>query len=246
MTEADSAGQSFGGRALTSTGFDRDTGEADPDLRAALVAGDDVRLMGAIVNARLLVPIVAAAQETDDAVGLTVEKSTDMAAVTLQAPDGERALPVFTGTDSLAAWDADARPTPVTAARAAQAAVSEQCDVMVVDVAGPRQVTLRPSMVWALAQQREWLPSASDPIVQRAVRAAVTPDERVLAASCEAADDVAAGSLRVVLTLRHGLDAEQIREIATAAGERLATDGEVRARIDAVTFSILSGPAAGV
>ena len=33
-----------------------------------------------------------------------------MAAVTLVAPDGQRALPVFTGTEALAAWDPAARP----------------------------------------------------------------------------------------------------------------------------------------
>ena len=37
--------------------------------------------------------------------GHTVEKQIDMAAVTLVAPDGERALPVFSSTDALAAWD---------------------------------------------------------------------------------------------------------------------------------------------
>ena len=47
-----------------------------------------------------------------------------MAAMTLLAADGHRALPVFTSIAALAAWDPAARPVPVTAARAAQAAVT--------------------------------------------------------------------------------------------------------------------------
>lgn len=240
MTGTDSAGQSFGGRALTGTGFDHDTGTADPALREALQAGDDVRLMQAVSTARLLVPIVATADETSEQDGLTVEKSTDMAAVTLTAPDGERALPVFSGVDSLQAWDPHARPTPVTASRAAQAAVSERCDVMVLDVAGPTQVTLRPSMVWALAQERAWVPPAEDPVVARAVAAASRQIDGVQDAACEPADDLAAGTVRVVLHLTPGLSAGQVQEIATRVGEQLATDGEVRARIDALAFAVRS------
>ena len=56
---------------------------------------------------------------------------------TLVAPDGMRALPVFSGIEAVAAWDPEARPVPVTPARAGQAAVSEGCEVIVVDVAGP-------------------------------------------------------------------------------------------------------------
>lgn len=234
---SDSAGQSFGGRSLSGTGFDDDTGAAAPALRKALAAGDDERVMALVAQSRLLVPIVATADEIDEQDGLASEKSTDMAAVTLTAGDGQRALPAFTGTDSLAAWDPDARPTPVTAAKAAQAAISEQCDVLVVDVAGPSQVTLRPSMVWALAQQREWLPPAADPVVRQAVDAAAHADDRVQTAECEDGDE-GTGTLRVVLTLPPGLTAEQVQEIATAMGERIATDGEVRARIDALAFSV--------
>jgi hypothetical protein len=34
------------------------------------------------------------------------------------------------------------------------------------------------------------------------------------------------------------LSADQVQGIATAVGERLATDGEVRARIDGLAFAI--------
>jgi hypothetical protein len=41
-----------------------------------------------------------------------------------------------------------------------------------------------------------------------------------------------------VLTLRAGLAAEEVQALATRVGERIATDGESRARIDALAFAI--------
>ena len=240
---SDSAGTPFRGRDLTSTGFDGDTGAADPALAGALAdPADEVALMAAITGARLLVPIVAepvSVDRTGDGPtgGLAVEKQTDMAAVTLVAPDGTRALPVFSSINAIAAWDPQARPVPVTAARAGQAAVSERCDVIVVDVAGPRTVALRPSMVWALAQQREWLPAHEDDVVRRAVAAAVRAQDDVLSHELGAGAP-GEGVLRVALTLRPGLDAAAVQAVATAVGERLATDGEIRARIDGLAFAI--------
>lgn len=238
---ADSAGVPFGGRQLGGTGFDGDTGDADPGLAAALAdAGAERGLVAAVAAARLLVPVVAEPAEVDDsggAGGLAVEKQTDMAAVTLVAPDGTRALPVFTCLDAIATWDPKSRPVPVSAARAAQAAVGERCDVMVLDLAGPVTVALRPSMVWALAQQREWLPAHEDDVVHRAVDAAVRAQESVVAHRLGPGPE-GQGVLRVELELVPGLSPEQVEQVATAVGERLATDGEVRARIDGLAFSI--------
>jgi hypothetical protein len=234
----DSAGVPFGGRELGGTGFDADTGAADPALVAALADPADERgLMAAVGAARLLVPIVAEPVSVDESGEHAVEKQTDMAAVTLVASDGARALPVFTSLDALAAWDPKARPVPVTAARAAQAAVSERCDVMVVDVAGERPLALRPSMVWALAQQRDWLPAHEDEVVARAVAAAVR-DQPAVESHTIAAGEPGQGVLRIELALVPGLSAEQVQAVATEVGERLATDGEVRARIDGLAFAI--------
>ena len=238
MTSHDSAGVPFGGRELSSTGFDGDTGAADPALVSALAEPlDEVALMAAVSAARLLVPIVAEPVSLDDSGEHPVEKQTDMAAVTLVAPDGTRALPVFSSMAAITAWDPEARPVPVTAARAAQAAVSERCDVMVVDLAGPRTVALRPSMVWALAQQRDWLPAHDDETVRRAVATAVREQEAVLAHEIGPGAP-GEGVLRVTLRLVPGLDTATVQAVATAVGERLATDGEIRARIDGLAFSI--------
>lgn len=246
---ADSAGQAWEGKRIPSHGFTGDTGDADAAVSAALaaVAADPTPeherdLMTAVSAARWLVPVVAVATEVDTSHGHAVDTSSDMAAVTLTAPDGSRALPVFTSLEALAAWDPSARPVPVPASSAAQAAVSEGCQVLVVDVGSPGATVLRPSMLWALAQQRAWLPSHDDPHVAASVAAAVREEPLVAAHRLEPGDPAGAGALRVVLVLPAGLSGAAVGEVATRIGERIATDGEARARIDALTFALETAP----
>jgi hypothetical protein len=242
---ADSAGQVWEGKSIPSHGFSGDTGAADPALVAALVAAqgapaDDTEstVMEHAARARWLVPVVAVATEVDESGPHAVEARSDMAAVTLTSPDGSRALPMFSSLDSLAAWDPGARPVPVRAAAAAQAAISEGCQVLLVDVASPHGTVLRPSMLWALAQERAWEPSHHDAHVAAAVRAAVEAEPQVVGHRLEAGEPAGAGVLRVVLSLEPGLEAEVVGAVATRIGERIATDGETRARIDALTFAL--------
>ncbi|RNI17732.1 SseB family protein [Flexivirga caeni] len=237
----DSAGQTFSGRSLTGTGFDDDDGSIDPQLAAALRhPEDEVQLMTALARARLLVPVVAALAEADESGELVVEKNTEMAVVTLTAPSGERAMPVFTDTAALAAWDPSARPSPVRAEVAAQAAIAEQCDVLVLDLA-TRSLVVRPSMLWALAQRMTWHPPHLDGHVREAISKAVADESDVAEARCEPGS--APGELRVVLAVRPGLTQQALQTVAQRIGERIATDGEARARIDGLAFSIVSAGA---
>ncbi|HEY5249937.1 MAG TPA: SseB family protein [Dermatophilaceae bacterium] len=247
----DSAGVPWSGRELTGTGFDGDLGAGDPALMAALdVPQDETQLMAAVARARLLVPVVAVPRQCDDPADdpaddsaggsdhvSTHTDSTDLAVVTLTAPDGQRAFPVFSSLATLTAWDPTARPSPVTSSRAAQGAVTERCDVMLLDCGSSRETVLRPSMVWALAQERDWLPAHTDPFVAQSLLRATADEEDVLGCIGEG-DTAGAGILTVVLSLRAGLDAAQVQALATRIGERIATDGEARARIDGLSFTI--------
>ena len=233
----DSADQPWQGRELPATGFERDSGEADAGLMASMTA-DDTAFMTALAAARLLVPIVATADEVEDTVdGLSVEKSTQMAVVTLTAPDGERALPVFSGIEALHTWNPDARPRPVPSAQAAQAAVAEGCDVLVLDLGSDHLRIVRPSMLWALATRRAWLPAYADPFVRDAIARASRDEPAVISVDCEGDDD---GQLRVVLRLVSGLDSDAVQGLCARIGEQIATDGETRARIDALSFRVLT------
>ncbi|GGK61210.1 SseB family protein [Ornithinimicrobium pekingense] len=239
----DTGGVPWEGRTLTGTGFDGDTGEADARLAHLLAEADPdpVALVEAVSGARLIVPVVAVPGEIDDSSGIPADATSDMASVTLVAPDGQRALPAFTSTAALSTWDAGARPVPVTAQRAALAAVQEGCDVIPLDLAappGPAAYTLRPSMVWALAMGRAWAPAHSDEHVAAAVSAAVSDESDVAAHRLEPGPEHA---LQVCLNLRPGLTADQVRALVTRVGERIATDGEARARIDALAFRLQAG-----
>lgn len=241
---ADSAGLPWAGREVTDTGFGTDDGTADPAVRTALTQ-DERTWMAALAQARVLVPVLATEEEGRDEHG--GDKAASMATVIVQGPQGERALPVFTGLDSLAAWSSEARPSPVLAPVAARAAISEQCDVLVVDPGSATQVVVRPSMLWALAQQQDWQPAHADPFVLEKVRGAVRDLGTVVDVALEDGSDVGPGVLRVIIALTPGLTREEIQQLATTIGERLATDGEVRARIDGLTFALRAAttPAAG-
>lgn len=154
-------------RQLLAPAYPDDTGEADPALAAALTAyaADPAALPEALARlqtARLLVPVVAVAGEVEvDQRGLAHDKTSDMAAVLVQGPDGRRGLLAFTSIETMARWDPAARPVPVTASTAAMAAVQEGADAMVVDLAGPARIVvdgdhLRPFAAgWRLARVRD-------------------------------------------------------------------------------------------
>lgn len=243
--EGDSHGFSWHGRELSASGFETDTGQGDEQLRAAAraVANDptpehEQALMERVTAARWLVPIVAVPVDTEIHEGMRVEGHAEMAAVTLTSPHGDSALPVFSGVDALAVWDPQARPVPMTADRAAQAAVSEGCATMLLDLGSPYAVALRPSMVWALASARPWVPSHLDDFVGTSVARAIADEEIVHQHRLGPARPVGSGGLQITLGLVAGLTHDDVAALATRIGERLATDGEFRARVDAVRFTI--------
>lgn len=154
----------FDGAEVLVTRFQGDTGEADPALRALLadVVDDDSRrrIVDRLVDGRLLIPVVAAVDEHDETGG---DKHSHMAAVTLTDPQGRRALLCFTGVDAVTAWRADARPIPVAGPEAAQAALQDECDAMLLDFAGPARFALSGTGLWALAAGRPWRHPLEEP-----------------------------------------------------------------------------------
>jgi SseB protein N-terminal domain len=131
-------------RVLAAPAFPDDDGAASPEVRAALAAYDADPAAGhhaalaALQDARVVVPVVATLGEVEhDAQGLARDKSSDMATVLLTGRDGRTALLSFTSTAAMAAWNPQARPVAVSARQAAQAALQDGADALLVDVAGP-------------------------------------------------------------------------------------------------------------
>ncbi|HEY2832368.1 MAG TPA: SseB family protein [Sporichthyaceae bacterium] len=214
-------------RVLSDPGFGDDTGDADPALRAALEAWaateDAGPLRAALLDARVLVPVVAIAAEPDEAGG---EKSTDIAVITLRGEDGRTALPAFGSLASLAAWHAPARPLPITAVRAAQAALFENADLLVLDPAGPVTFPVEGRALRALAEGRVPVPPGRDPEVQAALAAALAPVSEVTAAVLLPGGETDA---ILALVLGAGVDGERI---ARRLGATLAEHPVLRDRLE--------------
>lgn len=236
---SDSAGVPWEGRELPAGGFEGDAGAADPALLRALTTGGEADVVRALAQARLIVPVTAVAGDLGEGVDAHVsDKEADMAVALLQHPDGRTALPAFTSLDALAAFNASMRPVPVEGARAAQAAVSERADLIVLDCASEQAFEVRASMVWALAQQREWLPSHEDAFVEASIARVCSTHDEVTAHVLSPGVPDGQGVLQVQLTLVPGLGQEEVQTLVTTIAEELATDGELRARVDGLSFAI--------
>ncbi|MFG2272827.1 hypothetical protein DMH25_15410 [Streptomyces sp. WAC 01325] len=209
--------------------FSDDDGSADPRLSAALAAWAEDRtaeapVLGALKDARLLVPVVAVLGEVEeDENGLRREKTSDMAVPTLKAGD-RTALPAFTSTESLARWDPAARPVAVRLHQALEAAAHEKADTIVLDMAGPVPYELTGRALLAVAEGRTTTDPLADPAVREAVRAAVSEVPAVL--SAHLGPGQADGTLALVL------DASAApAQAARAVAERLAAAETLRARL---------------
>ncbi len=142
-------------RTIPDPGFPGDDGSAPVALATALAAYDLApeaqeatryrEALAALQDSRLLVPVMAVLGEVEYAEapgdpvtsGLAHEKSSDMASVLMTGRDGRTALLAFTGSASLTDWNPEARPVPVPARQAAQAALQDGAEALLVDVAGP-------------------------------------------------------------------------------------------------------------
>jgi len=171
-----------------------------------------------------------------------------MALVTLQAPDGRRAMPVFTTTAALTAWHPEARPVAVFAPRAALSAVAEQAELLVLDPGAELTFVVRRPAVWALAKQHGWTPSYEDPTLAGAVGDAVAGEPDVLRAQLAPGSGVASrtaggrivaggGSgpeLALVLQVRDGLGPADLQAMAGRIQHALAAEQQFAERVDSL------------
>ena len=265
---ADSAGQPWAGRSLAGEdakihNFEDDDGTADAGYLAAVralrsSAGDEAAVVASLATARVFVPIVAQLAEEDDGSAgphgdkLHGDKQADMALVTLKAPDGRTAMPVFTSAASLNAWHPEARPVAVYAARAALSAVAEGAELLVVDPGSDYTFVVRRPAVWALAQQRTWVPSYADPELAQAMgeatggyppvrRVELQPGGGVVSATA-AGDFVPGGGpgpeLRVVLFLEDGLDAAGVQAIVAGLNSDWSRNAVFAERVDSIEVKL--------
>jgi hypothetical protein len=185
-----------------------DLGQADPRVTAALAAWASGELperamLTALTESRVLIPIVAVAADGES------ERQTDMALPKLVGKDGRSAVMAFTSLDTMHRWDSGARPVPVLARRACEAAVSED-SALVLDVAGPVPVSVDGERLDAIASGGP-LPEPQDDGDVRAIVGSLAPGAHLAPAT--GAD--------LVVELPPQQDAQIARAIAVALGHRL-------------------------
>ncbi|MEZ3159782.1 SseB family protein [Microbacterium sp. BWT-B31] len=247
---ADSAGVPWEGRSFRSNPHAGDDGSADPALLAALEAfragvGDQVAVVDAFREARLLIPLVA--EKGDEGVGptgLRVDKTQELSIVTVAAPDGRRVLPVFTSVEAMGRWDASARPVPAEGIRVALSASDDDTDLVVIDPGSGTEFVLRRPAVWAIAQSQPWEPSFASPEVYTALQASIAGELAVLDLGVEPGDPTArlrGQELVVRLHLMAGLSQEELDGVLQRLAKRWAADDRVAVLVDSLTVKLVRG-----
>ena len=266
----DSAGQSWEGRNLSGDGnplhnFDNDDGLIDAKLESALEAlkggtGSEQLVQAALAETRVYIAVIAQLAEGGlGESGFTEDKEADMALVTLSAPDGRTALPIFSSVENLQAWHPEARPVAVYAPRAALSAVSEEAQLLVLDPGADFTFVLRRPGMWALAQQREWIPSYLNEDLATVVAEQALSEDSLSSIHMEPGHGVAtrtaAGAavlgggpgpeLRLEFTFAPGIEEAEARACVARIHARLSAIEEFVQSVDSLEVALKSDPASG-
>ncbi|QWT25381.1 SseB family protein [Subtercola sp. PAMC28395] len=276
---ADSAGQPWAGRTFdaSTSGYEDDQGEEASGLVEAIRvfrAGDGLprppRSQAAVIeafsSARLLVPLVAEAGQTAvDHYGRTVDKTQELAIVTVTAPDGRTALPVFTSVAAMASWNPAARPVPNEARRIALSAAAEGTDLLIIDPTSATEFVVRRPAVWAIAQGSPWASPFdtdtdtdtdtdaeiggaphgdrdSSPLLAE-FRVAVLGEPAVVSLALVQGDPdarLAAPEVTVVLALAPGLDREALALLLARLQDRWAQSALIADRVDSLSIRLIA------
>lgn len=244
---SDSAGTPWSGRHFEQGESSIDDGSAPPGLIAALSkfrCGEfgEAAVVAELRRSRLLIPLIARLDVAGvNGAGQLVDKSAELAIVTVKGPDGRTVLPAFTSVDSMSRWDPKARPIPADAVRIALAAASENTDLVVLDPVSESEFVIRRPALWAIGQSRDWTPSYLD----KAVRCAFDSieDARVRALDLTPGDPAArlAGpELLVHLTLVPGLAREDLDQLLASLQQRWAADEIIATRVDSLGVKLVA------
>lgn len=247
----DSAGQPWAGRTFAShdTAYAGDDGSGDPRLLQAL---EDFRrqevgeaaVVDALREARLLIPLMAhAGDEGVNEHGVTVDKTQELAIVTVAGPDGRTVLPAFTSVAALGIWDSSARPVPAAARRVAIAAASEQTPLLVLDPGSATEFGVRRPALWALAQDLPWTPSYADDDVAAAFQAATEGEPFVASVRIEAGSTTArleGTEVVVSLGLRPGLERADLHSLIERVQAAWAASEIIATRVDSLSVRVLA------
>ena len=246
---SDSAGQPWAGRSFDRNAHVADDGSAPPRLleamlrfRARELGAADV--IDAVRDARLLIPLVARLGKSgENARGHLVDKTQELAIVTVAGPDGRSVLPVFTSVTAMATWNSLARPVPADGVRVALAAAREQTDLVVIDPTSATEFAIRRPALWAVAQSQPWRPSFASPGVRAAFARSIESELAVIAIELIDGDPdarLAGPELIVELELISGLDRGELDAVLARLAQRWAADDAIATGVDSLKVRIVA------
>lgn len=135
-----------------------DDGAADEGVRHAMGVAEEtadgtdyLTAVVALCGSRLLVPLLAAGDET-----MTADpgRQAEMAAVLLRHPERGTAMLAFTGVDAMQQWNTQARPVPATLDVVAQTAQQSGAGTVLIDFAGPYPLVIDGEVLANLVESR--------------------------------------------------------------------------------------------
>lgn len=221
--------------------FAGDDGSTPPALQAAYQLSPPGRLpaiVEALREARLLIPVVANIDEMEEPEyeGQVVgDKVSHAAMVTVATADGRGALPVFSSTEAMKAWRADARAVPLSGRKAALGAGTEADSLMVLDP-GTTNSTLVPSgAVAAIATGEAWHSALFDNEVHEAIAHIVAAIPAAVRAEVEPGKDA---EIRIILALKPGLDKVGVINASNQMSAALGSTPIIVERVDSLELRI--------
>jgi hypothetical protein len=247
VTASDSAGVPFEGRAFHENPGAGDSGSAPPRLLEALRRFrahelGAAEVVAALHGERLLIPLIAVrGEEGVGAHGQLVDKTQELSIVTVAGPDGRNVLPAFTSVSALQTWDPSARPIPIEAARVALAAASEGTPLLVIDPASPTEFAVRSPAFEAVATGAAWTPCFDDETVLDAFLAIGTGEEALRAIQLAPGDPdarLAGPELLVQLSVRAGLEADELDALLGRLQRAWAADPVITMRVDSIGVTL--------
>ncbi len=244
----DSAGVPWDGRHFEPNPHAEDEGLADAGLMAALEAfkldGNRPELVvDALRSARLLVPLLAHLGSSEEgAHGKTVDKSAELSIVTVQDPDGNPAIPVFSSVSAMTQWNPKARPVVSDIVRICLASAQENghSGRVILDPTSESEFALRRPAIWALANQKPWVAAFNDPEVEAQVRQSLTEDNAIVRSFRLTAGDpesrLKGRELAVVIWLETGLTAQDLKDLETRLMQAWQLSDVMVERADSVSI----------
>lgn len=246
---ADSAGVPWEGRGFEANAFAGDDGKADQQLIDAIIrlqagTGTQVQVIDAFRKARVLIPLLANLGESGEgAHGQTVDKSADLSIVTVETPDQQNALPVFSSVAAMNAWNPVARPVPHSATKAALAAAAEGNTRIVLDPGSPTEFVIRRPAIEAIAKEISWTPSYEDSEVAKAFDQALAGNPELAGWSIAGGDPVsvlASAEVELTLGLARTLTQEEFDALMQKIAKSISESEVIGERVDSLRVKLAS------